>query len=146
MVRVSKLGTQWRRVTPRRQNMRRIVSLGETRLRVTRNPIFCHPLPNAGCHDLGVFDGVFDKVVLRRVRQCLRATSFLPVTANNAFPFVRQNLMAGVCRVNAVPDPVAGGSPLAGFIQHALKMNQGCIVLGGELRHNFLAFDDIGVR
>ena len=79
MVRVSKLGTQWRRVTPRRQNMRRIVSLGETRLRVTRNPIFCHPLPNAGCHDLGVFDGVFDKVVplLREAMSSENATPLI---------------------------------------------------------------------
>ena len=55
-----------------------------------------------------------------------------PFRTDDAFPFVSHQLVAGVSRMHAVPDPMFGRSDFAGGIENQLETHQRRIVLRGQ--------------
>ena len=71
-------------------------------------------------------------------------TLFGPVLPYGAFPLIGHQLVAGIGGMNAVPDPVIGGSALDGVVENSLEMDHGRMILGGEAGDGFLTLPDSG--
>src|SRR5436190_10681188 len=61
-----------------------------------------------------------------------------PLGARGSFPFIGHQLMPGISRVHAVPDPMFRRGNFAGRLEDGLKTRQRRIVLRGQLGDHVL--------
>ena len=64
--------------------------------------------------------------------------------ADDSHPGIGHNLVTGVGRVDAVPDPMGCRGAAAGVVKHRLKGHQGGVVFGGETSDRLLASFQVG--